>query len=266
MAFTKVNVPPSTTPRVTVKFAGLMLLKSDDGRTCEVGINRFSNIHSFQVMLVVNQPDRPATVIRLLNGPLSRELSINVFPAPGPTEGFRAFCLPGVFDRTATTNHPLDHRWALNLRIQHPGADFNDGARPVARLNAGVLYSSSLTDPGADPELVQGTTRTRLVQIAGDLAASIPLVGSIVRLRWDEFGEPKEFVLPRRRDPGTAKYTIVLLNEPLTVNPPPHEELPLYYRVLQVGGASIPEPRCRLVFNGDPTTDEIPCNPIILNQ
>ena len=264
MAFTRVNVPPSTDSRVTVRFSGLMLLKSDDGRTCEVGINRFSSIHSFQVILVVNQPGQPSTVIRLLNGPLSRELSINV-TSTGPVQGFKAFCRPGVFDRTAA-NHDLDHRWALNLRIQHPGADFNDGARPVARLNTGVLYSSSLTDPGAEPFLVQGGSRTRLVRIAGDLAASIPLAGGVLRLTWDEFGERKEFVLPRRRDPGTTKYTVVLLNEPFSVNPLPHDELPLYYKVLQVGGASIPDPRCSLEFDGDPTTDEIPCNPIVLNQ
>ncbi|HKU75229.1 MAG TPA: hypothetical protein VJR02_15060 [Pyrinomonadaceae bacterium] len=264
MAFTRVNVPPATDSRVTIRFSGLMLLKSDDGRTCEVGINRFSCIHSFQVMLVVTKPDRPPTLIRLLNGPLLRELSIDVVGVP--SAGFKAFCLPGDFDRTAEANNLLDHRWAINLRIQHPGADFNDGARPVARLSTGVLYSSSLTDPGAGPVLEHGGSRTPLIRIAGDLAASIPLAGGLVRLRWDECGEPKEFLLPRRLDPATAKYTVVLLNEPASVNPPPHEELPLYYRVLHVGGASIPEPRCRLVFDGDPTTDEIPCNPIVLNQ
>src|ERR1700752_1173048 len=110
MAFTRVNVPPATDSRVTVRFAGLMILKSDDGRTCEVGINRFSSIHSFQVILVVNRPGQPAIVSRLLNGPLSRELSINVISI-GQVEPFKAFCLPGVFVRTAA-NNDLDHRWA----------------------------------------------------------------------------------------------------------------------------------------------------------
>ena len=263
MPFTRVSIAPSTNPKVTVRFSGLMLLKSDDGRTCQVGINRFSSIHSFQVMLVISRPDRPPAVVRLLNGPLSREFLISVTPTPAA--GFQVFGRPGVFNRSDPANDPLDHRWALNFRIPHPGADFNDGARPIARLNAGVLYSSSLTAPGADPVLICGTSTTPMVRIAGDLAASIELAaGSVVRLDWDEFGEPRNFVLPRRRDPLTPTYTLVLLNEPLTINPPSHDELPLYYRVLQVGGA-VPTPRCRLIFNGDPGTDEIPCMPGILN-
>ena len=266
MPYRTTTTPPSTNAKVTVKFAGLLLLKPGATNGCEIGIHRFSNIHTFQIMLIVNKPQRPSTLIRLLNGPLTRPLAISVIPDPGT--GVQAFApTPEPFVRNNATNDVLDYRWALNLRKLHPTADFNDGARPVALLNAGVIYTPNLTNPGFAPELVQGTTTTPLYRLAADLAAAIDLTaGSLVALSWFELGDPQTLILPRPSDPPDTTYTISLLNDPPIISPPAHDELALYYKVLEVNGAPIPNSaRSSLNFNYDSNTDEIPCLSVLLN-
>ena len=83
----------------------------------------------------------------------------------------------------------LDYRWALNMSSLHPEVDFNDGARPVARLNGGTLYTGNLTRDGLEPVLVQGPNETPQHRIAADLAVGIELSpeGKVV-LSWDESG------------------------------------------------------------------------------
>jgi hypothetical protein len=270
MPFPTTTIQPLTAiAKVTVKFSGLIMLKPDASNDCEIGINRFSPDHTFQIILIVRKPQRPPTLIRLVTGSLTRPLAINLTPDPGT--GVQTFApTPGPFVRTNTGNNEFDFRWALDLRETHAGIDFNDGARPVATLNAGTLYTPTLTRIGLNPELVQGTSpRTRLSRIAGDLAAAISSLpaGSTVELTWDEFGEPRRLSLPRRFDPPNTTYTISLMNDPPVMSATIHDELALYYKVLQASGAPIPiASRCRLTFSPGPTTDEIPCMPIVLNS
>jgi hypothetical protein len=98
------------------------------------------------------------------------------------------------------------------------------------------------------------------------LAAAINLpTGSNVVLSWHELGEPRNFTLPRPGDPADTTYTITLLNDPPTNGATSHDELALYYRVLELNGALIPiSSRRRLATSYDPTTDEIPCMPVVL--
>jgi len=280
MPFSPTTIQPLTAAaKVTVKFAGLMLLKPGADDRLEVGIHRFSSDHSFQVVLVIKKPTRPPTLIRLVNGPLTRPLRINVTSIPSP--GVQTFeATPGPFVRSALTNNEFDFRWAVNMRSLHPGVNFNDGAEPVATLNAGVLYTPALTRPTLNPELVQGeeptiTDRIPLFRFSADLAASISLpVGGQVRLNWHELGVPRSFVLPRPLtvDPAETTYTIALMNDPPNIlaasreEGPPHEELDLYYRVLEDTRGLIPfEERYTLkVTPLGPTTDEVPCMPVTL--
>lgn len=274
MPFIPTTIQPLTAAaKVTVKFQGLMLLKPAAGNTCEVGIHRFSSAHAFQITLVIRKPTRPPTLIRLVNGPLTRPLEIKVTPNPGP--GVQSFePTPGPFVRSAlTTNNEFDFRWSVNMRTLHPGADFNDGGQPVATLDAGVLYTPTLTRPTLNPELVQGTSpitdRIPLFRFSADLAASISLPGSSkVRLSWFELGERRNFVLPRPLavDPVDTTYTITLMNDPPIIGAASHEELDLYYRVLEDSRGLIPfEERYSLnVSPSGPTTDEVPCMPVTL--
>jgi len=267
MPFNPTPNAPSTNAKVTITFAGLLLLKPDANNRCEVGVHHFSSSHLFQVILIVNKPQRPPTVIRLLTGPLSGLFEINATPDPGT--GVLGFApTPEPFVRNDPNNNALDFRWSLNGRALHANADFNDGARPVMRLNAGVLYTPNLTLPSIWPELVRGPQRTPLHRLAADLAAAIDLQPrSKIVLSWFELGDPRTLDLPRPADPANTIYTVALVNNPPINTPIAHDELALYYKVLQVNGAPIPPTsRFRLEFNiADPTTDEIPCMPGLLN-
>lgn len=279
MPFNTTNVVPPTNPTVTVKFAGLLLLKAGAGNTCEVGVHRFSPFHTFQVMLVVNKPNKPLTFIRLLTGPLTAPMSISVLPAPAAA--FMAFARD-PFDRAnAAVSHEFDYRWALNVRsLQldsaatlplHPNADVADGARPVLTLNAGVLYTSNLTPPALKPVLTPVTPSPAgpqpLHSVAADLAIAIDVpTGSAMLVAWHELGEPQTLTLPRELDPAGTTYTISIMNDPPISTPIFHDELELYYKVLQVGGLPIPRPQqFRLQITTPGKTDEIPCLPVIMD-
>lgn len=268
MTFATTTTPPKTDAQVSVKFAGLMLLKpTANSNGCDIGIHRLSDEHEFQVIVVVNKPDRPPTLIRLVTGTLAEPFNINVDPDPG--SGVEVFAPTPTFDRNSTTYDELDFRWSINMHDLHEDVDFNDGARPIATLNAGTLYTSTLTRPDLSPDLVRGTTRTQLRRFSADLAAAIPLPTrrSKVELSWQhESGEARSFDLPRRYDPAGTKYTIMLLNDPPTSSAPSHDELAYYYGVLESRGAPVPAlDRYRLSYTGEPTSDEIPCMPVVLN-
>jgi len=278
MPFATTTTRPDTNARVTIKFAGLMLLKPGVRNSCEIGIHRLSDTHSFQAMVIVSKPDRAPSLIRLLTGPLTGSFGISITPTAAtgatsaPDPGVQAFTpTTTAFDRSREDNDELDIRWALDMRqMQASDVDFNAGARPIARLNTGILYTSNLTRRELNPELVRGTIRRPLHRFSADLAAAIHLPDrSRLELTWDEGGEPREFRLPRRvdrHDPETT-YTVVLLNDPPITTAAAHDELAYYYEVLEHRGASISGPdRYTMAFTSGPTTDEIPCMPVMINS
>jgi len=267
MPFKTTTTPPSINATVTVRFSGLLLLKpGPKGNTCEVGVHRTSTSpHAFQVMLIVNKPKQPLTFIRLLTGPLTGDLNIEAQPA---TNGFQVFTpTPEPFVRNDDGNNEFDFRWAVNMSPLHPGADFNGGARPVARLNEGILYTGNLSPEAFRPMLgQQGTRGTPQFRIAADLAAAIDLApGSTVMISWDQSGNARNLELPRPLDREGTTYTIVLLNEPPGIGGEGHDEFAEYYGVLEVGGAKIKPAERFLLDFGQPGSDEIPCMPVVLN-
>lgn len=266
VSFSTTQTRPTINSRVTVRCSGLLLLKpGPEGNTCEIGVHRTATSpHSFQVMLIVNKPDQPLTFIRLLTGPLTSEFNIEVQPE---TTGFQVFeGYPGPFNRSNSRNDPCDSRWAVDMAALHPGVDFNDGARPVVKLNEGILYTGNLTRENLRPLLGRPDTNGEpQFRLAADLAVAIDLhPEGKVMLSWEN-GQNLE--LPRPLDaPGTT-YTIVLLNEPPGLGGQAHDEFPEYYGVLEVDGKPVPEEeRFVLDFDGQPTTDEIPCMPLIIGR
>lgn len=268
MAFTVTHTPPNINSTVTIKFAGQFLLKPNGASMCDIGINRFAPNHAFHLMLIVDKPDLPPTLLRLTTGPLT---------GPGPltitnnqSTGFKIFTKDDdPFDPMNGNNSPHDYRWAVDLKKLHPGVDFNEGARPLATLNDGVLYTSNRSRDGLNPRLVRTGDTKDLNRLAADLSAAVDLPAEAeLSLDWKELGKPKTFKLPRpvAIDPVGTRYTFVLLNDPPAVDDTPHDELELYYRVLQIGNDPVPGPeRWKLVYDIAPKSDEIPCLPITLN-
>ncbi|HEX6045904.1 MAG TPA: hypothetical protein VFZ22_15530 [Pyrinomonadaceae bacterium] len=272
MAFTTTSTPPSTNPTVTVGIAGLLALESGPDDSCVINVHRLSRMHTFQVMLVVKKPNRPPRLIRLLTGPLTSDLNMSVADA---ATGFRVFASDTAadpFDRSA--NPPdddelsLDYRWAFNARSlpDHEHVKVNAGGRPVATLNTGVLYTSTLTRPDLQIMQVCGGDETNLYRVAADMAIAIELEGeSKFVITWSAFGEPDQRQeLPRDGDPEGTTYGVVLLNDPPMVDAEAHDELKEYYKILRTeNGSEIPE-QCRLDVNPH-KTDEIPCLAILLD-
>lgn len=268
-------------PKVTIEFAGQMILQpgtadTDVSRTCEIGINRFSKGHMLQVLLTVKTPTEPPTVIPLLTGPLTDDFMIRLGPdahlPPNPAArpgDFRVFA-PTVdpFDRHAAGNNNHDYRWALNLRHPniHPNATRTNGAEPVVKLRTGTLYSPRLTPVELNPRLERDGSTILLNKVPPELAASIvPPSGTHVLLEWNDMGDRLHRVLPREEDHPDTIYTVSFINDP-PANSPSHEELALYYKVLQASGVSIPQgQRFQLKFDDASGTDRIPCLSVVLN-
>ena len=269
MPFSTTAIQPPTDAKVTVTIAGLFLLKPATGNTLEIGVHRFSRTHLFQVMLIVNKPSRPPRLIRLLSGPLTSNFEMIVDPVPA--SGVEVFAPTASFDRSDSTNNPLDYRWALNLKARagHDHVYFNEGATPIVKLNAGVIYTPNVTRSDLNLVLVSATEEEPLPAVAADLAAAVELPeGAKLRLKWEELGEEITLDLPRDPpDPEGTTYTVALVNDPAMSNPPAHDELDLYYKVLRSGGAPIgEETRYRLEVPTPHKTDEIPCLPIVLES
>ena len=276
MPFSTTNTEPKIDATVTVKFTGLMLLKPGEGNTCEVGVHRLSPVHTFEAMLVVHQPGLPLTFKRLTSGPLTAPMSIDV--APVPAAGVQLFA-KDPFDRSNGKSHDFDYRWAINMRKLNPNADFTNDARPAVIINSGILYSSNLTPKGMNPELAAtppapstappepGAAPKPLHRFAADLALAIDVpAGSVLTISWEEAGMPRLLDLPRTSiDRAGTTYTISLMNDPPTGTVVPHDEMDLYYDVLEEGGAPIPPAKRFRIKLPPGATDAIPCMPVVLH-
>lgn len=263
MPFTPTNIEPDPNSKVTVTFGGLMLLRPGANNNLEVGIHRLSPIHSFQVLLIVNKPGLPPRLVRLFSGPLSANFEM-VVSQPGA--GVQKFVSDSdEFDRFSDKNNLKDFRWAFNFAAlpRHQGVNFNNGAKPIATLNSGVLYSTNLTRKGLDVK--SQIEETRLNRFSADVGASVDLPpGATMTLKWTESGTATEVILPRASDSdpqsGPATYTVALLNDPPISDPSPHDEFVEYYKILQIGNRAVPSAdQVSLVLPPQIRSDEIPC-------
>jgi len=284
MPFTETTDQPSVTPRVSIAFSGLIVLKPGPNDTCLICVNKFDRNHIFQVLLVVSNPEinpaqpdndvvnkayQPATVVPLFTGPLFAPFLIRRQPDANANAGdFKVF-KRDPFDRTRPNSHDLDYRWAVNFRDLHLNPSTNHGGEPVGILKTGVLYTPRLTDPGLHPRLIrQGNPPFPLTQISSNLAASITLTAEAPKLyfQWEDQGDTQYLVLPRSGDDPRSLYTLYFINEPPNLDARPHDEFAHYYRILLSNGAVIPGTQ-RFELETDPLgrSDEIPCMPVLIN-
>lgn len=269
MPFQTTATPPRTNPRVTISFSGLMVLQPGDNNTCEVGIHRFNTSHECRVTLVTRRPNRPPSLLSLLKGPLEAPFSVGYDVDPNPGIGdFAVFApTPEPFVRDAPSNHVLDYRWAVNIKERHPNVDLNAGAQPFVTLKTGILYTPNLTRIGMGPNLINqemlnaSQQPIQLHRIASNLAVSIITTGTRkVRLKWRDFGNEIQHDIPNDNDPVNTTYTVAFTNEPVKINAEAHDEMALYYRILNDGGAQVADrQQFTLQYTAIGRTDEVPC-------
>lgn len=272
MPFTRTATQPLTNATVTLKFAGLMTLEPSGADTCDVGIHRWAPTHTFQVMLIVNKPDRPLTVIRLRSGPLESNFVIRLDPGQPDFKAYAATSGLAIDRNEANArDFPLDYRWAINLReYLHSEAQRNEGAEKTVQIKTGVLYTPNLTPVNLRPELISvhptmPPPPKPLFRFAADLAVAIQRPANTrIRLEWREMGQRQVVLLPRDIDlvePRTT-YTVAFMNDPEVTTPLSHDEITEYYKILSVRGQPIdPDDRWRLQYANGLRTDEIPCMP-----
>lgn len=259
MPFTPTNVEPSIDSKVTVTFSGLMLLKPGANNTLEVGIHKLNRDHAFQVFLIVKKTKNPPKLIRLFSGPLHSNLEMVV---NDPGAGIQTFVSPNkTFDAQSERNNPLDFRWAFNFAALpgHERVDLNDGAKPMATLNSGVIYASNLSGKNRGLVLESVDNEIPVYQFAADLAVSVDFKGTQMTFKWTGGPQP-DFVLPRISDEDDTTYTVALVNDPPSIKRPAHDEFEEYYKILQIDNRAVPND-LRYKFKGSPKelSDEIPC-------
>jgi hypothetical protein len=269
MPFQTTATAPCANPKVTVVFSGLLVFRPGANNTCEVGVHRFTNDHVTQILLMVNKPDKPPMPIPLLRGPLTDDFSISLVTGVTVEPGdFTVFApSPEPFKRDEPANDKQDYRWAVNFRDPeiHPNVNINTGAHPLVKLSTGVLFTPHLTREGLGPRLKRPGSTIDLHQIAANMAVAInPAAGTNVVLKWSDLGVPHERALPRPIDasePDTT-YTLFVINDPPSLSENFHDEMLLYYKVLEDQGTRITGTAqfkfdCAAFPNSK--TDEVPC-------
>ena len=273
MPFQTTANAPCAKSKVTVVFSGLMVLRPGPDNSCEIGIHRFSTSHQAQVLLMVNKPNKPPMVLPLLKGPLTDDFSIGLQNGDAPVPGDFIVFAPSAepFDRFNGDNDERDYRWAVNFKDPelHPNVTINAGAQPMVKLTTGVLFTPHLTREGLGPRLLREDPPLEipLNRIAASMAVAInPAAGAKVHLRWSDLGDPFERFLPRDIDEGEPDitYTVFVLNDPPGLTAVTHDEMDLYYKVLEdqnVNSLVNQENRFILDFEhiDNTRTDEIPC-------
>lgn len=261
------NLPSD--PLVTVKFTGLMVLQPGADNTCDVGVHNVSTTHVFQAILVVSKPDNPPTLIPLFSGPLQAPFMIRLGSATPSAGDFKVF-EKEPFTQTLQGSDRHDARWAINL--QSPAGDIkvNEGAMPFVTLKTGVLYTPSLSAQVLKPKFTRPPAAEKEIErFASELAVAIkPPGGTKVVLEWRDGENRRTVALPfGSDDDDDTRYTVYLINEPPNFGSELHDEMALYYQVLQRNGQPIEErDRCKLKIKKDQVRlDQMPCNPITLN-
>ena len=266
MPFQTTSIAPPLRPKVTVAFAGLMVLQPGANNTCEVGIHRLNKSHEIRATLIVQRPNRPPILVSLLQGPLEAPFEISLDSAPNPLVGDFSVFAPTAepFIRDAGTNNEFDYRWAVNVKDLHPNVELNEGAQPFVILKTGILYTASRTRDTVKPSFVRDDGLIKdMHKIATNLAAAIITPDTHkVHLSWQDRRKPVELELPRTtNDPVNTCYTVMFTNEPTKLRPEPHKEMALYYKILRDGGAAVKdEERFEIEYEiQNPGTDEVPC-------
>lgn len=289
MVFTPTQQPTSVVPDVKIFFHGQLFLRSEDGKTCEVGVNPLATNHvlSIEVRTKISGA-LDLDKIDLINmrhfGPLN-------FRQPGMTIGIDppqipyAFkCVsPEVVDPEAGTGPPYDFRWLLNLEgnLFHHDRQLTPtifGTQNVITLQDGQFFFD--TARRSDARLVfertgGGKNLATLRRIGAVARANAFLAGNqSVVLQWHDGNRQRELRLTKA---DSVTYEIYIENTPLYVQVNPsdlgnptalalYEELNHYYKVIGEIPAAMqfkltpkpaPGPQA-----GSPT---IPCQVIILD-
>jgi len=245
---------PTGTPNVEIFFHGQLLLRSEDGATCEVAVNPLAVNHVLTVEARTKVAGRPDDIIRMRHvGPLlfrrQEGMLIEIVGAGAAPAAFKCIKEDTPIDYTSGASDPPDEdfRWVLNL--EGPQFHRRDLEVPVfnshhiIRLRGGEYFfrtaqraDARMTHKRKDGGLGQLTFR-RIGVIA---RASVFLAeGQAVQLRWQAPNVEGDASVVLDRAANTT-HEIYVNNAPLFVRDPSEtggefpqfDELPEYYKLI----------------------------------
>ena len=277
---------PARLPDVEIIFHGQLFLRSEDGRTCEVGVNPIATDHELLIEVRTKTNDgRPDQINMRHVGPLDfrspEGMSIEVVP-PSDTLAAWKCVTTGTINRHDGTGAPNeDFRWMLNFE----GDLFHNkdltpivfGGQNTIKLHQGEFFFRTG---------VRTPDRLKYERRGGGLGnEDFKKVGAIARasiflfqnqslvIRWTEGTEPRTLTLTKTMDGST--YEVYIENTPkFVVAPAPpadlsaFEELVHFYKVIptgQVASAARFTLKPVDVPTGQAGSPTIPCQVMILD-
>ncbi len=275
---------PQRTPDVEIIFNGQLLLRSEDGVSCEVGINPLAANHVLTVEARTKTANQPDVIHMRQVGPLNFRLPGMTIEVTQPDFSAAWKCVgPGAIDHrtgTAGTAAPVeDFRWILDLESDL----FHDkklrpsvfGTQHVIKLQGGEYFfrtgvraSDRLkyvrTNAGINPNPIE------LKQIGAIARASVFLAqGQVLFVRWND--GTRERALPLPKPPANSIHEIYVQNTPLFLDPDDvvgHDELGEFYNVIPeiAPAARFALRPVKVVVGSDAGTPTIPCQVMTLDR
>lgn len=283
-------VPPGT-PDVNIFFSGQLLLRSEDGATCDVGVNHLADNHVLTIEARTKVSSEAGVIksdlVRMRHvGPLNfrrnEGMLIEVIdPVISPASwGCRTFDLTPV--------HENDFRWILNLEGQDfHGRELNPTIFPntprIIRLRGGeYFFRTAMRSSGRfQYQRTGGEKEPQTFPIIGVVACASVFLdpGQTVELSWKGLiKDDDNGVTLEKRDNTT--HEIYINNTPLFLDPPADtsdsglakfDELAEYYKVISISEVPV-EMQFQLVpvnpvppLPGQHGTPDIPCQVMLLN-
>jgi hypothetical protein len=284
---------PYRTPDVNIFFSGQLLLRSEDGATCEVGVNPLAAKHvlTIEARTKVSGADGviKSDVVKMRHvGPLNfRRNEGMLIQVIDPVASPAAWSC-----RTFEPNpvHENDSRWILNLEgpLFHR-RDLNPAVFPntqhVIRLLGGEYFFRTAMRSSGRFEYLRtggGENPLRLPRIGAVACASVFLdedQGQTLTLNWQGLDKDVDNIVTLEKDDNTT-HEIYINNTPLYLDPPADtrdealkqfDELIEYYKIIPRSEVP-PEMRFQLVpvnplqpLPGQSGTPDIPCQVMMLN-
>jgi hypothetical protein len=245
MPFQQVKNMPDGEPDVRIFFHGLLLLRSQDGEACEVGVHPNAANHTFSVEVRTKTAGKADVVHMRHFGDLKfRRPGVTIKVEGAARDAAFKFIPDKPFNIEEGQGEPEDFRWVANLEGGHfhakPLSTSVFDTQHTIELKGGEYYFHaarrteapiSRTGGGKEPQIFG-----RLASVVGAkvyLSAEQALI-----MAWHD-GSRECSLLLAKPEAGTS-HEIYINNSPLFEDPvlllSPHDELDQYYKVIQSVG------------------------------
>jgi hypothetical protein len=286
------DLPRGVTPDVQLIFHGQLILRSQDGQSCEVAVNPVATDHVLSIEARIRKPNQIDRIAMRHLGPLkfrnSEGMLIEV--RGGDPVDPAAFKMVGNGPMNLNDINGMpedDFRWILNLE----GELFHDqrlnapvfASQNVIRLQRGEYFFKTAARPDLRLRYQRrgGNKPDKEIAAIGAIASASVYLGEDQRLvmKWQDATQEQDRTLSLPKLAGTF-YEIYIENTPLFLNPPSEAELARrdefieYYKLLPdvpavpLGRRFAVVPEIRPSDGAQPLqegTPEVPCQVVRLD-